>query len=147
MVSPAGQVSGGIERAFQIVVARGAVMIVLEIVFAGPKQLHGRANHFRNPPGLQHVVIGQSPSEAAARTQQVNRDILRRNTHQFGNFLARVPGSLRRRPEFNLAVGVVSHTIFRFHLRVGEEGIRVRSLHHFRRRLKRGIDVAIDAQG
>src|SRR5208283_86625 len=66
VISPRNHVSRAIEAPLQKVESRGAVVVMMEIVLAGPQQLDGHADLFGNGSGFEHVVVGQAPAEPAA---------------------------------------------------------------------------------
>ena len=49
MILPGDEFAGSIESAFKIMETAGAVVIVMEIVFAGPEELDGNAGYFGDP--------------------------------------------------------------------------------------------------
>ena len=66
MVAEGDQSARAVEAALEEVEARRPIEIVLHVVLAVPEELHRRADPLRDPGGLGHEVVAQTPAEAAA---------------------------------------------------------------------------------
>src|SRR4051794_7556114 len=66
VIAPSDQLARLIEPGFQILKASGTIVIVRHIVFAGPEELNRYTHFFRDVRCLDHVVVGQTPTEPAA---------------------------------------------------------------------------------
>ena len=109
-------------------IASGAIVIVVKIVFAGPKKLDGDAHAFGDGTGFEHIVVGESAAESAARSLQVNNDVVVGNIQNFGHEQAAIFRRLAGRPKFELAVVIMGKAVFRLHRSMREERIRISGL-------------------
>ena len=76
MIAPGDDLARRVDAGLQVVQAAGTIVVVAHVVFARPQQLHRlAADLLRDGRGFDHVVVGQPPAEAAARAQQVDRDV------------------------------------------------------------------------
>src|SRR5216683_6512947 len=105
--------------------AGGAVVVVVKIVFASPKEFHGNADLFGDGGGFEHVVVGEAAAESTAGALDVDDDVVVGNVEDFCDELAAGFGRLAGGPEFHFAVVVVSEAIFGLHGGVGEKRIGV----------------------
>src|SRR5216684_3701991 len=136
---PAVRVQTGNELA----VSRGAVKIVLHIVFARPGDLHGRTGGFRNLDRFGNKILLGAATEAAPKKSSVYANLLRL---QPGDLRASVlTESLKLRWRVNVAtVGAhVGNAIHRLHRGVGEAGNFVSGFHSLSRAGKHRVGVAI----
>src|SRR5262249_219515 len=81
---PGGTLGGGVGAWFKVVKAGRAVMVVMEIVFASPEQFNGYADFLRDRRRFQHVIVGESSAEPAARAAQVHVDVALVDFKQLG---------------------------------------------------------------
>ena len=75
MIAPRDDFAGSVDPGLQEVETGGTVVIVVHVVFARPKQLYGNAERFGDVGGFDHVVVGETPAEAAADAGEVNGDV------------------------------------------------------------------------
>src|SRR5277367_6076264 len=125
----------------------GAVVIVMEIVFVGPKKFYGNAGDFGDGGGFAHVVVGEAAAEAATGAFHVDDDVAGGNAHEFGDLLAAGFGSLAGRPEFEFAIVEMGEAVLRLHGSVSEEGIGIGGFDDFCSGGESGVGVAVFAQG
>src|SRR5262245_19770281 len=100
-------------------------MVVMEIVFAGPQQLHGYADFLRDRRRFEHVIVGEAPAEPATGAAEVHGDIAFVDFEQLGYLAASARRSLARRPELQLAVFVVRLAVLRLKWRVRNKGVGI----------------------
>src|SRR5579859_5045647 len=131
MIFPRDDFAGRVDAAFEIVIAESAIVVMVKIVFASPEKFDGYANFFGNRGGFEHVVIGEAAAESTAGAAKMNGDIGFGSFEDVDNHLAAASGSLDWRPDFKIAVFVVSKAILRIHWRVREEGIEVSGVDGF----------------
>ncbi len=74
---PGNRPAVGIEPGHQLAVDSGPVKIVLHIVFAGPRHLHGRAGGFRNLYRLDDEILLRAAPKAAAQISGVHANLFR----------------------------------------------------------------------
>ena len=86
---PRHRVALGVDGAAQAVVGRGTVEVVLHVVFAGPEQLHGRADRLADLGRLDHEVRLVAPAETPAHERRVNVDRRRGQARDLGDRAAR----------------------------------------------------------
>src|SRR5215472_3434257 len=115
MVSPRNKLARNIDTAFEVMKAGGTIVVVMKIVFAGPKQLDGNAHLLRNGAGLEHVVVGEATAKATAGALHVHDDVVMGNSEDFGDQHAAGFRRLAGRPEFEFAVVVMREAVLRFH--------------------------------
>src|SRR5438132_13370401 len=96
-------------------IASGAIVIVVKIVFTRPEELYGNADPFGDGAGCEHVVVGEAAAESAARSLQVNNDVVVGKIQNFGHEQAAIFRSLARRPKFELTVFIMRETDVRLH--------------------------------
>src|SRR5260370_41837598 len=126
--------------------ASGAVVVVMEIVFACPEKLDWNADPFRDSSCFEHVVVGEAAPKAPTGALHVHDDVVVGNVQDFGDLHAARFGSLAGGPEFEFAVMVMREAILRLHGSVRKEGIGVGGLDGFRCGLQSGIGIAIFAK-
>ena len=146
MIPPGNQLAGRVDSSLQEVKSGRAIVIVVKIVFAGPEKFDGHTGNLGDPGSLQHVVIGQAPSESAARAHKMHGDVALRYSEQLSNLLAASLRRLARRPHLKLALLVMRQTVLRLHRRVRQEWIGVGRLYDFRSGVQRRFDFAVVAQ-
>ena len=127
-------------------IASGAIVIVVKIVFTRPEELYGNAHAFGDGAGFEHVVVGESAAKSAAGTLQVNDDVVVRDVQNFGDEQAAIFRRLAGRPKFELAVVVMCKAVFRLHRSVREERIRIGGLNGLCGGLKSFFGVSILAK-
>ena len=147
VIAPGDEIAGGVEAALQIMKAGGAIVIVVEIVLAGPEEFHGDANLFGNGGRFEHVIVSKAAAEATTCALQVNDDVARGNVQELGDLLAAGFRSLAGRPEFEFAVVIVREAILGLHGGVGEEGVGVSGFDGFCGGLQGGVGVAVLSNG
>jgi hypothetical protein len=76
MVAPCDELAGSIYPGFEKVKPRGAIEVMPHVIFTRPEHFDGSAGDFRNPSGLDHAVIDQTPAEAAADTGKMNSNLV-----------------------------------------------------------------------
>src|SRR5207253_3199014 len=124
-------------------IASGAIVIVVKIVFTRPEELYGNADPFGERAGFEHVVVGEASAETAARSLQVNYDAGVGNIQNFGDEQAAICRRLARRPKVELAVVIMGEAVFRLHRSVREERIRISGLNGLCGGLKDFFGVSI----
>src|SRR2546429_170390 len=127
-------------------IASGAIVIVVKIVFTRPEELYGNADPFGDGAGFEHVVVGEAAAESAARSLQVNNDVVVGNIQNFGHEQAAIFRRLAGGPKFELAVVVMCKAVFRLHRSVREERIRISGLNGLCGGLKNFFGVSILAK-
>lgn len=95
MVMPGDEIAGRIEAALEEVVAGGAVVVVMKVVFAGPEKFDGNAGFLGDGSGFHHVIVGETSAKTTAGAHHVDGDVRRGNVENLGDKLAAVFGSLR----------------------------------------------------
>jgi hypothetical protein len=146
MILPGDEIAGGVETAFEEVIAGGTIVIVVKVVFASPEKFDGNADLLGDGTGFEHVVVGEATAEAASGAFHVDDDLFLRDFENLGHEFAAALGSLRGRPEFKFAVVVVGEAVLRLHGGVGEEGIIIGSGYRFGGGFESGEGVAIFAK-
>src|SRR5438445_11614080 len=126
--------------------AGGAIVVMMEIVFTGPKELDGYADPFGNGAGFEHVVVGEAAAKAPTGALHVHDDVVVGNVQDFGDLHAAGFGSLARRPKFEFAVVVMCEAVLWLHGGVRKERIGVGGFDGFRGRLQRGVGIAVLAK-
>jgi len=147
VIAPGDEIAGGVEASLQIMKAGGAIVIVMEIVFAGPEKLDGDADLLGDSGGFEHVVVGEAAAEATTGALEVDDDVAGRNVQKLGDLLAAGFGSLAGRPEFEFAVVIMREAVFGLHRGVGEEGVGVSGFDGFCGGLQGGVSVAVLSDG
>ena len=95
------------------------VVVVLHVVFTRPQHLDRRASQLaRDPRGLEHVVVGQTTTEAAADAKDVHLNVRQRNAEHRGHQAAPGLGRLARRPDLELAVLELRRAVLRLERRM-----------------------------
>jgi len=79
VVVPGAQPAGGVDRAAQVVEAGRAEEAVAHVVFARPRELDWCRGAQGDGSGLDHVVVGEAATEAAAGADQVELQFVGRN--------------------------------------------------------------------
>lgn len=79
MIFPRDEFAAGIDAAREEMVACGAIVVVMEVIFAGPKKLDRNADFFGDGASFEHVIVGEATAEAAAHALQVDDDVIFRN--------------------------------------------------------------------
>ena len=125
----------------------GAIVVVVEIVFAGPEEFDGDADLLGDGGGFEHVIVGEAAAETTTGALEVNDDVARRDVQNFCDELAAGFGSLAGRPEFEFAVVVVGEAIFGLHGGMCEERIEVSGFDGPCGVVYGGIGVAVFADG
>jgi hypothetical protein len=75
------------------------VVAVLNIILAGPHDLHWAGSHLFGEQGrFDRKVAFRLAAEAAAQQSVVHRDVGDIHAESFGNILAGAAGALQRRP-------------------------------------------------
>ncbi len=113
VVAPGGQPALGVQPRRQPVEAGRTVEVVLDVVLAGPQQLHRRADRLGDPRRLDHEVVHQPPAEAAAAAGEVDGDVLGLDPQGLGHQLAAVLGVLGRGPDLDLAILEAGRAVLR----------------------------------
>src|SRR5208283_496870 len=131
MILPSDDIAGRIETTLEEVIAGGAIVIVVEIVFPGPKKFDGDSRLFGNGCGFKHVVVGETATETSAGAHHVDGDVRSRDVEDLGDLFAATLRSLRRRPEFQFAIVEMGQTVFRLHGGVGNERVGVEGIDGF----------------
>src|SRR5580692_9303824 len=85
VVVPCSQSTLSIQGRCQIVVAAWAVEVVLYFILARPHHFHWSANLLRDHGRLDHVIGREPPPKSTAATNQMDGDILGRDSDGFGN--------------------------------------------------------------
>ena len=132
MILPRDEFAGRVDAALEIVIAECAIVVVMKIVFASPQKFDRRADFLGDRGGFKHVIVGETAAESTAGAAKMNRDIGFGNFQDVGNHLTAASGSLAWRPDFEIAVFVMSETVLRFHRRVSEKRIEIGSVDGFR---------------
>src|SRR5215469_4363761 len=88
VILPPDEFPGRIEPALKKMEAGGTVVIVMEVVLAGPEKLHGNANLLGDGRGFEHVIVCETATEAAAGALHVHDDVARGNVEDLRNDLA-----------------------------------------------------------
>ena len=127
MILPGDEIPGFVDAAFEVVETGGAIVIVMEIVLAGPEKLYGDTYLLGDGGSFEHVIVGEATAETATGALHVDNDFVRGNVEDFGDDLTAGLGCLRGGPEFEFAVVIVSEAVFRLHGGMREEGIIVKS--------------------
>ena len=96
-------------------------MVVAHIVLARPHQLHRLGDVLSDERGFERVVVIETPSETAARFDEVHVDGAFGDVEQRGDFGASLAWRLAGCPEFKLAVLVVREAVGRLKLSVRDE--------------------------
>ena len=130
MIAEGDDLAGGVHPAREIVEPGRAVEVVLDVVRAVPQQLDRRAYRLRDPGRLDHVIIAQPPSEAAADAGDVHLDSRLGHAERLGHKRPARARILRGRPDRGLAVQDRSRTILRLQRGVRQEGIEVGGFDH-----------------
>src|SRR6266852_3516139 len=104
-----------IDGALHLVIRRGAIEIVLHIVFPGPQHHHRFAGSFGYLRGFHDKVGLIATAEAAAHQGCVHVHFLRRKPGNFGNHLLRPLRRLRGHPRFRAVRLDVHGAIHRLH--------------------------------
>ena len=115
IVAERNELSGRIQAGLEIVVARRTIVVVMQIVFARPQQLHryarqtslgslvgNQSGDFRD---LDVIFVVQPAAEASSGANQMECDILVLNTGRYCSI--EFFRSLARRPDFELPIFVV----------------------------------------
>jgi len=66
VISPRDNLARRVEATGEVVKAGRPIEVVLDVVFTRPQELHRHAGDLRDPCGLHHVIVVQTPAEAAA---------------------------------------------------------------------------------
>ena len=126
----------------------GAVKVVANILFAGPRELHrlacGGHGHL---DGLGDKVNLQTPSEAAAQQGDVNRHFVWAHACGLGRCGTCRRRDLRWRPNLYCAVFDLRGAVHGLHGGVGQIGCGVTRLNDLGRRLFGGVGVALVKEG
>ena len=77
MVAPSDDLAVSVNTAREIVPAARPIEVMAEIVFAGPDQLNRCANFASDPRGLDHEIVDQASTKAAAAAGHMDRDVIR----------------------------------------------------------------------
>src|SRR5690606_37880316 len=92
------------DRPLERMEAARTVVVEREVVLARPLHLHRRPDALRDRRRLDDAVVRQPPSEPAAATQLMQRDVALRNAQIRRYRFDRVLRRLRRRPDLDSAV-------------------------------------------
>src|SRR4051812_42978494 len=95
------------------------IEVVAHVVFARPLQLDRLADDLCDPCGFDHVVVGQSSTEAATNARLVNRDVGIGHTQRLRHERASRLRRLARSPDFELAVLEVRRAVHRLEWSMG----------------------------
>ena len=132
-----------IEPRRQFAVNRGAVKIVLNVVFARPGHLHGRAGGFRNLDRVHNEILLRAPPESPAKKRGVDSNLLRFEAGDFRRSHLIEGLKLRRRVNIAAIGAHVRGAIHGLHGGVREKGNFVGSFDFFRGAGEGGVGVAI----
>ena len=147
VVAPGGELAVGAQARLQIMEPARPVEVVAQVVLPCPDEFDRPAGVTRDGRSLDHVVVVQSPSEAAAAAGDVDDHVRlidpQRLGHQLAARLRRLGGGV----EDDLAVLQLRRAVLRFERRVGDEGIAVGRLDHLGGLGQRRIRVAVLAHG
>jgi hypothetical protein len=118
---------------------------MMEIVFAGPQQLHRLTTDLLGDRRrFHHVVVRETPAKAPARAQQMDGDVAFFHAERVGDERAPLRGSLGRRPDFELPVPELCRAILRLERRVRDERKRVGAFDDLHRAVaERSFGVAV----
>jgi len=98
MIAERDERAVAVEPGLEMMESRGPVEIVADIVGTVPQELDRHAGVLRDRGGLDGIVAGSAPAEAAAAASQVNRDVLRVQPKRAGNHRAIARIVFRREP-------------------------------------------------
>jgi hypothetical protein len=144
---PRDELAGRVEPALEEVEPGRAVVVVTEIILAGPEEFHRNTGLLGDGSGFEHVVVRKAPTETAPGALHVHDDVAGRNVEDFGDLLAAGFRCLGRRPEFQLAVVKVGEAILRLHGGMRQEWIVIGRLHRFCGAFECGSGIAVFAEG
>src|SRR2546422_10040946 len=147
MIAPRNEFAGSVEATLEEMKPGGAVVVVVKIVFARPKEFDRNADSLGDGGGFEHIVVGEATAEPAAGALQMDDDVVVGNVEDSCDELSARFGRLAGRPEFHFAVVVMRKAVFRLHGGVSEKGIGVCSLDSFCGRLQSFFRVAVAADG
>jgi len=147
MIAPADEMAGSVETSLEVMETGGAIVIVVEIVFAGPEKFDGDADLLGDGGGFEHVIVGEAAAETTTGALHVDNDVARRDVQYFCDELASGFGSLAGGPEFKFAVVIVGEAIFGLHGGMSEERIEVSGFNGFRGGVDGSVGVAVFSDG
>src|SRR5215472_2603572 len=119
---PGDEVAFGVEAGLQLVISRGAVEVVADVVFAGPDDFDGSSGGAGNERGFDGVVLYEAPAEAAANEGDVHLDAVFGNAESLRDAGCRRVGNLGGRPQLAFAVAEMRGAVDGLHRGVREEG-------------------------
>src|SRR5271154_452353 len=131
MIAPGSKCAGTINGTLKIMESCRPVKIVPHIVFAGPKQLDGRAaDNFGDPCTLDRVIVRQPPAKTAAHAWKMHGDVAFGNAERLGHLLQATLWRLTRHPKLQLAIRELCRAVLRLQGRMGDEGIKISGFHN-----------------
>ncbi len=118
---PGGHFALRVNGALHFVVGRGAIEIVLHVVFAGPQDLDGLAGGFCHLCRFHYEISLIAAAEASAHQCGVHVYFFRRQPGNFGDHLLRPLRGLRGNPGFRAVGPDVHGAVHRLHAGMGGE--------------------------
>ena len=115
MVVPSDQFALVIESALQKVKATGAILVMLQVIFARPRQFDGFLDLLGNGGCFNNIIWNQASTKTAAATGNVQGNFIFGYAQCFRNNFLTGFRILRGSPNFNRAVFIPSRAILRFY--------------------------------
>src|SRR5215469_17149629 len=119
---PGDEVAFGVEAGLQLVISRGAVEVMADVVFAGPDDFDGSIGGAGNERGFNGVVLNKTATEAAANEGEVDLDTVFGNGESMRDAGGRCVGNLGGRPQLAFAITEMRGAVDWLHRGVREEG-------------------------
>ncbi len=107
--------------------------VVGDVIFARPEQLDRRVHAFRDPRGLDQIVVLQPAAEAASGAHHVRRDVALLDAQCLGHQCATITRQRAGRPHLELAVFPVRSCALGLKRDMGNEWEFVSRLDNLRR--------------
>ena len=148
VLPPCDDMALGVEACPEGVLASGAVVVVGNVVLAGPEELDGDVDLLGEPGGFDEVVVVQAAAKASADAAEVDCDVGGLDVERAGGLGAAFgAGRLAGGPELELAVFKGGGCAHRLKRSVSEEGICVGGFDDPGGGGEGGVHIAIAAQG
>ena len=145
MLAPGTHLSLRVNACFQANRSAGTEGVMDDVIFAGPEQLDWRVHAFRDPRGLDQIIVLQPSAKAASGAHQVRRNVALLDAKRLRHQCATVSRERAGRPHLQLAVFPMCSGALGLKRDMGNEGKFVRRLDNLRRRLERRVHISVSA--
>ena len=147
VILPSDDFTLGVDAALEEVDTAGAILIVAHIVFARPRELHGRVDLLGDGGGLDEVVSADATAEAAACAVEMEFDFFGRDAEDTVNHPRADRGDLGGRPDLHNPVVPMRRGVLRLKVGVRDERVAVLGFDGFCGARERRIGIAVFAEG